>query len=247
MAGAKKSKSKQANGQTEVALLQKLLSQVHVGPVSTGNSRRRRRRRGRAKTLGSVPGSVPGSYPTATGSQGPVYSSSTSVGPTVRYRELVATGVVGANKTDVVFVVPVNPGKTGAKYLDQLGKIHDMYKFEHLSFVWLPSVGTSTNGSVVVSVDADASDTAPKTFAEVSGYQAQARSAVYQPVSTVVPAAFLKRLPWYQCVIETSNTDQICCNLLAALRVSPLAEEVTYGDLWIDYQVSFRGMRPGAT
>lgn len=89
---------------------------------------------------------------------------------TIRHRELLGTlspnsSVWGVESTILTGVV--NPGNTVMfPWLSTIAQNYDKYKFLALSFEYVPSCSTTTEGRVIMSIDTDMDDSAPGSYAE---------------------------------------------------------------------------------
>lgn len=85
----------------------------------------------------------------------------------VTHREFV-TDVLSTSVPGSALVIPVNPGDTKCTpWLSRIASNYERYRIRSMSFHYKPTVGTITQGSVMMMLDYDPADPEPQTKAEM--------------------------------------------------------------------------------
>lgn len=160
----------------------------------------------------------------------------------------VAPLSVTVTKTRFPFTAKVYPlSKAGFQALG-LGwlagqmALYDLYKLDHLTITWVPSLSDHSSGSICFYFDPDPTATAPVSFAAMSG-NAGLRTAKATRGSTLnVPGSRMNRLPWYQC--SSTGSEGTVGNLVVAITEGniPLADtgSISVGYFNIKYSVTLK-------
>ncbi len=120
--------------------------------------------------------------------------------------------------------------------------LYDLYRIDHLTIRWVPSLSDHSSGSVCFYFDPDPAAVAPTAFASLSGNAGLRTTKATRPVSLSVPAGRMNRLPWY----NTAATDAsgIVGHLVVAITEGnvPLADtgNISVGYFQIRYSVSLK-------
>lgn len=97
----------------------------------------------------------------------------------VRHREYIQD--VNGSVAFAVTSLPLNPGmSTCFPWLSEMAQLFESYRFRGLRFVYETQKSASTNGTVLMSVDFDAADSAPTTKQQIMSYEGAVRSGVWQ-------------------------------------------------------------------
>lgn len=142
----------------------------------------------------------------------------------VRHQEYMLSCVASTSVTGKAFKL----GSTGLTLLDSLSNAYTRYVIHSLVIEYRPVVGTATDGSIVVAVDWDSSDTAP-TEAKLRAMQPQIRGPVWQPGKMALPATRLqyqRNLMISQDTIftlqykSTATKDKVCGEIVATYDIT---------------------------
>jgi hypothetical protein len=103
----------------------------------------------------------------------------------VVHREYIQDITAAASGPPTAFAVTqlaVNPGQAGTfPWLSSVARNFESYRFKKLKFCYETEAPSSLGGSLVVSLDYDATDTAPVTKQQAMAYRNAVRSAPWEP------------------------------------------------------------------
>lgn len=157
----------------------------------------------------------------------------------VSHREFLSD-VSGSILFDVVSF-PINAGRdTCFPWLSQVASRYERYSFESLRFVYEPRCATSTAGSVILSLDYDALDTAPINKQDVYSYAQTAQSGAWDDCVLTCARATLKSRPnlYVRLGAAPTNADLKTYDLGNLLLCrSGFAGTDVCGELFVEYSV----------
>jgi hypothetical protein len=199
---------------------------------------------------------TPAGMTTTVTSDGPVYSSNRTTGDiTIEYEELMgvvqvlasgqALGFTGA--TTAASVKQFWPGSSGMSRLDLLGSAWEQYKLHAAEVIYRSSVGTSTNGALIMGIDYDPRD-APTTLAGANVLTPRVRTTVWQSAAVRVDPSRAMKAKWHYCDGPGDPSNE---TLAAAFGVvvsgnSSATAGTIMGEVWVRYKSTFTGPIPQA-
>lgn len=167
---------------------------------------------------------------------------------TIRLR---STGVAGASfkcsksEGHVFTPAPVTSGSSWAPpELNALAKIYSQFAFRSLRLRYEPLVGTTTSGGVTIAVTADSNGSGTLTETVVLSTSPNVTGPVWSEKSLVVPVQYLNQKKWFPICKDQATLDaQMGYQVLIMywLNVANTSDDVTYGRLWLEYEVEFSG------
>lgn len=216
---------------------------VRPGTSSTPNrGRRRRRRRNRVAISSVVAPSNTGLTQISSGKKrrsrrGGSGSMSNQSSGTFRVsrREFLSDLKVDANKTDASFVSSLDV--RSFPWLKKIAGAFEQVIWHKAKIIYRPAVGTTTDGLVTYGVDWSFSKPSGITKTFVQSLTPFMDHAVWQsPGDLVLPAARLQSRKSY-----VMDKNEIPGFLVAWLSVTSNAASKTYGELYIEYDVTLMG------
>jgi len=159
----------------------------------------------------------------------------------ITHEEIVAdvsySGTPGPNPTFLI-----NPRNSRVfPWLEMTGKAFDMYNFIRLEFYYVPSCGSTTQGSLVMAFDYDVTDdnsTVP--FAALSAYAGAVSGQLYSPgmVCRYRPdSTVLAAHKYFSTTSQVPDRLSHCSSFVYALQVPATSTAQNYGKLWARYTV----------
>jgi hypothetical protein len=160
----------------------------------------------------------------------------------VRGRELIGN-VVGSNSTTpVVSTYYLNPGLSDSfPRLSQEADVWEQYKLHQCSVRYVPAVGSTTQGSIVLSPDYDPTDSPPTTEQELANTEGSKEGFPWSPfqidldpkaMNALGPRKFIRD---GNVAGDRKNFDS-CMLSVAAIDNGGTG---TMGKLWIEYDIEF--------
>lgn len=159
----------------------------------------------------------------------------------IKHREYIADIAGSVNFTAVEY--PINPGLVNTfPWLGTLAIAYESYKFKHLSFIFESSKSTTTNGSVMMTVDFDPNDDGPSTKAQALAYNNAIRGPPWETFTYVCSKGDLAKLnqKFIRYGALTTGQDSILYdvgNLFVC--TSGLADTSVIGELHVEFEVEF--------
>lgn len=163
----------------------------------------------------------------------------------VRHREFIRD-ITGQNGWTVA-KIEINPGLTFFTWLSALANLYESYVFNSLSFDYESSVSTTTNGTVMLSIDFDAGDSTPLNKQEMMAMQGAVRSAPWAACNYNAAAQNLKKFGIQRYTrtgpigpnldIKTYDVG----NLFVATQGTPVE---TLGELYVTYDITLHTPQP---
>lgn len=205
--------------------------------------RSRSRSRGRSGSRGPRPrsrtpaGRAPSQPRRRKKNRGPAAESSGSVG-CVRLRNAeIFLEVKSGDDGGIATSVKINPDSNlGYGHLRKLAEIYDQIKWHSLKFEWVPAVGTTEGGIVVVGLDWDSKiASSDLTIAKVSGLAPNFTTALYKTSALTANVARFSFVNWFQ--MHAGTTVATLC----VAGTGPAKKTVGY--IRAHYDVSLQGPR----
>lgn len=158
----------------------------------------------------------------------------------IRHKEFV-TSIVGT----AAFAVPVslvcNPGLAASfPWLSTIANSWEEYKFHRLDMVYLTRTGTNVPGSLLMTPDYDAADSAPSSEVVASSYEDSAEDAPWKDnicclratsMQGTNPRRFTRNGP----LAANLDTKTYDCATIHVCTIDGTA--VNWGKLWVEYDV----------
>jgi len=224
---------------------------VRASRKRSQRSKKPARRAARSNKLGLWSNSLPAAMAYISNWREPQYVHRSSKGCRVRHLELVTTltgnMLFGATQ---FLEYALNPGDAATfPWLSNVALDFEQYTFHGLSFIFVPSVGTSVAGNVVIAPAYDPQESPltnngafSLTEGELLTYEDRAFGVPYAPlachlnVKDMFPTGPRKyvQLQGYRSDLRTSS-----CGSLWALGYGATADNTTFGRLFVEYDVEF--------
>lgn len=151
----------------------------------------------------------------------------------MKYRELL--GPVVGDKTQAYEFLP---GASGMAHLDARAGLYEMYKIMGVKFLYRSSVGTTTNGEVLMGIDFDSRDIV-LSYSGTAALQPKSIGPVWRDHTLVVPPARAMKQKW----LLTSNLqDDAPARGAFTLQVTNTSSSTT-GSIWVEYNLEFASPR----
>lgn len=158
----------------------------------------------------------------------------------VRHREYIQD--VNGSVAFTATTLPVQPGMaTGFPWLSTLAQNFESYRFHALKYVYETQKSASTNGTVLLGVDFDATDSAPTTKQQLMSYEGAVRSGVWQECHYVAKPSSLHKFgpeKFNRFAALAANQDiktYDAGNLFVATQ--GCADATAIGELYVEYDV----------
>lgn len=90
---------------------------------------------------------------------------------------------------------PIALASTALTWLSKFSTIYDKYVFKSLKLTWVPTLPTTTSGSVAIHFDSD--DNGGATFISSATNDSALVCPIFEQSSTTVPRHLLSSLPWF--------------------------------------------------
>lgn len=228
--------------------------------VNLSGMESKKKNKSKAKKSGKNPRSDKGSVVTVAvpvskgirtrkGSPGMISSVTPDGRIRVSHREFISDIV--NNQVFTVKRLVVNPGLSSSfPWLSSLARMYEFYKFVKLSFVYLPSVGTSTPGTFGMTADYDAFDYAPSLKSEFLMHHGAVRSSIWDKCELKCDTADLRRFGaqrFSRAGDLAPNLDlkmYDVCQLQYAANSGTFGEGLVCGELYVDYVVDLMTPQP---
>jgi hypothetical protein len=156
--------------------------------------------------------------------------------------ELIAT-VAGSTGFAVTPYV-INPGNpTTFPWLSDIAAKWESYRFNYLRFRYETRKGTSTDGSVIMAIDYDATDAPPVSEAVMTTYSGAVEDATWKNCACLAAVSQLHKIGPQkyvrQATLPTGGNiiDFDCGNFMFGTTAQ--ADTSNIGKLWVDYDVTF--------
>jgi len=128
-------------------------------------------------------------------------------------------------------------------WLGKFGDIYDKFCFKSLKITFVPTLPTTTSGSIAIYYDSDES-TAPASFPAAATNEAALVCPIFEQSSTTIPKHMLSALPWYSgTTTSTSPTTQgdiLAYHTGITLLNSAAAGTTTIGYIMVEYVVHMK-------
>jgi hypothetical protein len=156
--------------------------------------------------------------------------------------ELIATvpGSTGFAVTPYV----INPGNpTTFPWLSDIAAKWESYRFNYLRFRYETRKGTSTDGSVIMAIDYDATDAPPVSEAVMTTYSGAVEDATWKNSACLAAVSQLHKIGPQKYVRQSTLPtggnviDFDCGNFMFGTTAQADASNI--GKLWVDYDVTF--------
>lgn len=138
----------------------------------------------------------------------------------------------------------LNPGlSTSFPWLSKLAERFESYLFRSLRVVYVPTVGTSARGSVVMAVDYDAADSAPTDKVSLLSYHGAVKTQVWSPAVMACDRPDLQKFGVQRYIrYGTAPSPDIHAYDVGNLFVASYGADVSYdktdaGEIYLEYTV----------
>jgi hypothetical protein len=162
----------------------------------------------------------------------------------IRHREYIADMVAEATSPSIFKAegFPVNPGLSGTfPWLSQIAPRFEKYRFDSLKFDFQTEAPTSLGGSVILTVDYDASDIAPTSKVQAMAYKNAVRSAPWEESCHVSAKEDLSQQKAYfvrsAAAPAASDIKLYDVGNLFACSQNIVTGGATLGELYVEYDV----------
>lgn len=158
---------------------------------------------------------------------------------TVEHTEFIAD--INGSQTFQNKLFTVNPGLAATfPWLSSIGPMYESYRFEKLRFDYQPMASSSTNGSVMLAVDYDASDPAAATKQALATYRGYVRTAPWaQCCNTSIAEDLKKRTSYYIRTGALGTNQDVKLYDVGNLNVATvgMTDGSIVGELYVTYRV----------
>lgn len=227
----------------ELNALTSLVSKLSVAPQQTASRNRRRRRPNAVQTPGSTI-SVPSNAPSRRRRRGKA-NNSNSIGNQgvirLRRREILKTITASDDVSDAVVLAPTT---TVMPLLKGISNSFERIVWHSCKIFWKSAVGTTRDGTIAIGIDWDSTSAKPDRGKVVSATP-NVSLPVWQNTDLspmVLPSSRLMTRREY-IMSSSSAEDKSPASVLYALTVGKMDQAHTYGDIWIEYDVTLSGTR----
>lgn len=165
---------------------------------------------------------------------------------TITHREFIRDLSVTSGLSPVVVQFEINPGLDEAfPWLSAIATRFESYSFNSLAFNYVPAVGTTTSGALALVPDYDAADDnsdAPKS--KLLTYEDSVRGPLWAPLTCRCTRSNLSKMKqrYVRNGDLTSNLDIKMYDVLSLTLCTSFDENAppgNYGELWVDYSITF--------
>lgn len=153
----------------------------------------------------------------------------------------LASGGTGA--FSVLKSVSLNPGLAASfPWLSNEAAGYEMYRFNRLRYVWIPSIGSAVAGNVIMGPDYDAADAAPTSETQLSNYTNSDEERIWCPLAVELDPDLLNgqdRRKYVRTGALAANLDiktYDSGNFFCAVVDDAAAQT---GKLWVEYDITF--------
>ncbi len=163
----------------------------------------------------------------------------------VKNREFVAEITTNADGSyDLQRVISIQPGLSPSfPWLSQIATNHQKYRFHKLTYSYVPSCGTQTNGRVAMAYAVDPLDEFPIDQQTLYQYPEQTDSALWSPMSYSIPPHQLKPL-FTRSRIQDGTDLKTYDNGVLFVATYGGGEAATTGSLFVEYEVELINPQP---
>jgi hypothetical protein len=161
-----------------------------------------------------------------------------NVSVTVEHTEYVRdlTGTSGFTPTGL----NINPGNSEVfGWLSDLAGLFEEYHFDKLEFSYNPSVGTDTDGKLLMIFDPDVKDELPDTKQQMLESRVQIDSTPWQPMTFRVPKDLLESERYTRMGAVPADTDPHFYDVGQLIYATPGVPTSVCGELFVSYRVVF--------
>lgn len=162
----------------------------------------------------------------------------------ISHREYIADIVAGTGSPSVFTVqsLPVNPGQVSTfQWLSRIAANFESYQFSKLKFDYATEAPSSLGGTLVLSLDYDASDPAPISKQQAMAYRSSVRSAPWAPCQHASIGEDLKKgkSNFVRPGAQPANTDIKTYDIgnLYVISQGVTTASAVLGELWVEYDV----------
>lgn len=165
----------------------------------------------------------------------------------VKHRELITfvnAPSTGIADEQLMYSAELNPGSgTMGAWLERESSGWEQYTVHSASAIWVPAVGTSTNGVLAIIPDYDPTDPAPASMADASAFQNSTFFPVHQVAVSLLDAKAMMQ-PGPRKFVRDPGTVQHkrtsdCGALYVFSRGLNTPSDTLLGSLWLEYDVTF--------
>jgi hypothetical protein len=160
----------------------------------------------------------------------------------VRHREYIQD--IAGSVNYAVSSFAVNPGVAATfPWLSTMAQLYESYRFNSLKFEYETQKSASTNGTVLLGIDFDASDVAPVSKQQLMSFEGSVRSGVWQECAYTSAIPSLRKIgpdKYNRSGSLAANQDikmYDTGNLFVATQ--GCADASAIGELYVDYDVEF--------
>jgi hypothetical protein len=160
----------------------------------------------------------------------------------IAHRELILASIPGSTTFTVQSVISLNPGLSASfPWLAPQAGQWEQYKVHKLNAIYTPLAPTSTQGTLTLSPDYDASDPTPTTETQLSDNLDTVEDSCWQDIECVLDVAAMMGLGPRKYVRPCAIAGDIKTFDVGKLFVASNNETGTtaIGKLWLDYDFEF--------
>jgi hypothetical protein len=165
----------------------------------------------------------------------------TKNGEVINHRELVST--VTSTTGFLAVKYAINPGLVGTfPWLSTIAPAWDQYAFNKLSFEFIPRVGTTTNGTVILAPDYNAEHLSPSSEKQMSAYEGACEDIPWSCITVDLEPDSMHPLGDRKFNRRAQVGGDIKTYDVANFYISAdtdLGDGLVVGKLWVEYEVEF--------
>lgn len=173
----------------------------------------------------------------------PAVSASSFGAIRLRYSERILAVENTTGNSEVILAKRFNPGHSGCVRLDNFAKTFDRYRIHGIRVRYLPSVGAMVDGAVTFGVDWNW--TIGNSSNWVNALYPKTRTPVWKSAQLNVPRNIMPSA-WLNTNLTQAQEASTIVGSSFALGVIVPSSKKSFGEIWLDYDVTFQGSKETA-
>lgn len=160
----------------------------------------------------------------------------------IAHRELVITGITGQNNFAVNYTMNINPGLPAVfPWLSTMAIKWEQYKVHRLNVQYVPVVGTSQAGEILLSPDYDASDPTPTTEQQAANMRDAVQDVCWKNVEMRLDPNAMMALGPRRFVRAGNEAGDIKTFDVAVVNICTvnITGSPNIGKIYLDYDIEF--------
>jgi len=163
----------------------------------------------------------------------------------VRHSELVdSVNNFTAFTLDIAaYIQPGTGVATPFTWLPGIASLYESYRVNRITFRYVPSCSTATDGAVLMGIDYDAADPNPVALTQLSSYQGSVRGSAWTALSLSynLASSRVHGVNFYTRDADVPDTDikTYDCGAFYLATYGASVNNAVIGELWVDYDITF--------